>query len=102
MSELTTRRPEFITEADIARWDEHIKNDVELQKVLTENQFENFQEVLRASRWLVEEMTSRGISEFEIGAMQQTLGAHSFGADPWQVAMSIRDVYIHILATEKT
>ena len=95
-------RPEFITDADIVRWDEHIKNDVELQKVLTENQLKDLQEVLRASRWLAEEMTSRGISEFEIAGLQHTLGAHSFGADPWQVALSIRDVYIHIMATEKS
>jgi hypothetical protein len=95
-------RPEFITEADLVRWDEHIKNDVEVQKVLTEKQLEELREVLRASRWLAEEMTSRGISEFELGGLQHTLGVHSHGADPWQVALSIRDVYIHIMATEKS
>lgn len=95
-------RPEFVTDADIVRWDEHIDSDVELQKVLNGTIPARLREVLRACRWLTEEMTSREISEFEIAGMQHALGVQSHGADPWQVAQEIRNLYIEIIASEKS
>ncbi len=89
-------RPQFITPEQITQWDENINNDSLLKGVVPQAFIGDavMREVLYASLWLQEEMIKLGAVDTTIYASQLTLGKESFGADPWQVAQTLLDLYI--------
>lgn len=88
-------RPDFITDEQIAIWDEHIKRDEVLLDVVPVelvNQPE-IKEVLYAGLWVVEELTKMGYDDTVVADIQYAHGRQSFGNDTWQIARIFIDAY---------
>jgi hypothetical protein len=84
-------RPEFITAEDIQRWSDTIDNDKGVPE--TFKSFDLLREVLYASFWMAENLKKEGCSDELIVRIQYTMGALSFGHDPWQIAQEMLEAY---------
>jgi hypothetical protein len=84
-------RPEFVTEEDIARWQDVLDNDDRLPKPLLASAI--IKEVCFAGLWLAEELENSNCPEDIIVRIQFTHGRLSFGRDPWKAAQTLLDGY---------
>lgn len=84
-------RPEFVTDEDIQRWSELVDNDKNLPPGFAE--YAVLREVLYASFWLAENLQQDGCAPELITRIQYTMGALSFGKDPWVVAQDMLTAY---------
>lgn len=84
-------RPDFITDEDITRWLENIKQDEHFPKVLLDSAV--VKEVCFSGLWLCEQLEELGCPEELIVRIQYTAGTLSFGRDPWEVVQKILDGY---------
>jgi hypothetical protein len=85
------QRPLFITQLDIDRWSHNLDNDREIPKIISAPPV--LREILYASLWLAEQLQQEGCSQELIVRIQYTMGALSFGHDPWQVAQEMLTAY---------
>lgn len=88
-------RPEFITEEEITRWDQEIKEDAAHDEELYHqlSQHPELKETCYAGLYLVEELDKLGCPDELIFRIQFTAGKMSFGKDPWDVSVLILDKY---------
>lgn len=84
-------RPDFVTNEDILRWSETLNN--EPAHVRQFASFDLLREVLYASFWMAESLKKEGCSDELIVRIQYTMGALSFGHDPWQIAQEMLQAY---------
>lgn len=84
-------RPLFISEEDIHRWDESMKNEVGLPKEALSNSI--LKEVCYAGLWLAENLALLNCPEDLILRIQFTAGRLSFSRDPWEVSQEILRLY---------
>lgn len=80
-------RPDYITDADIARWTKNINSDSNIPNSAV------FREVCYAGLWLVESLDELDCPDELIVRIQYTAGKLSFGRDPWEVAIQLLDLY---------
>lgn len=86
-----SNRPEFITEEDIARWNDNLVNDAELPPVLFDD--ETVKEVMYAGLWLCEELIHLGCPGKYVVRIQHTAAAASFGREPWEIHQKFLQSY---------
>ena len=84
-------RPEFVTNEDLARWDEIIDEDAMLPKVVSDNPI--IREACYAGQWLGEELAKLGCSQEKSIRIIFTAGKLSFGRDTWQVSIDMLKAY---------
>lgn len=85
------KRPEFITDEDIARWSQVIDNDKDMPASYSEQPI--LREVMYAGAWLGEQLKAEGCPDVLITRMQYTAGGLSFGRDPWEVMQEVLTAY---------
>lgn len=86
-----SNRPEFVTEEDITRWNDNLKNDPEFPPVLFDN--ETIKEVCYAGLWLCEQLDSLGCPPGYVVRIQYAAGQASFGRDPWETHQYFLESY---------
>ncbi len=84
------KRPEFVTEEDIARWSKAIDEDTLAQSFA---QFPAIREVCYAGAWLGEELEKLGCPEDLLVRIQFTAGRLSFGRDAWTAHQKVLEAY---------
>jgi hypothetical protein len=77
-------RPTYITEVDLQRWDDNLKNDKDLPQGLIDDP--TIKEVCRAGLYLAEQLSLMNCPTDYIVRIQYTAGKMSFGRDPWEIA----------------
>lgn len=83
-------RPENISEQDIKRWDETLKDD----KIMSKMKYSDvFKEVLYANLYLREQLETLDCPEDLIVRINYTAGKMSFGRDPWDVSEYLLEQY---------
>lgn len=88
------KRPDFITQEDIVRWDDNLQNDMSLPTAIKlAQQLPLFKEVMYTGLWLAEELTKLKCNEILITRICYTTGRLSFGQDPWEVAQDMLTAY---------
>lgn len=88
-------RPDFITDEQIAAWDDNIENDEALLETLSYDLINRpeIKEVLYAGLWVAEELTKMGYDSTTVTDIQYAHGRQSFGNDTWQIAKIFVDAY---------
>lgn len=86
-----SKRPEFVTEEDIKRWNENMENDPNLPKMALE--WDTLREVCYAGLWLSEQLDALKCPPEYITRIQFTAGCCSFGRDPWEVSQKFVEKY---------
>jgi len=84
-------RPTFVTEDDIKRWDENLKNDTTLPPIIFDNP--TLKEVCYAGLYLAEQLDALQCPPEYIVRIQYTAGRCSFGRDPWKVHQEFLELY---------
>lgn len=85
-------RPDFVTDEDIARWDQAIKPDSDSGFSLLAI-FPGMKEVVYAGQWFAEEMTKLGVPEEKIVELAFVGGRLSFHKDPWEAHQELLDIF---------
>lgn len=85
------QRPDFVSSEDLARWADNLDNDPNVPKVVSSAPL--MREVLYAGLWLAEKLKEENCNELLITRIQYTMGALSFGNNPWQVAQDMLTAY---------
>lgn len=90
-------RPDFITQSDIDRWNEKIKNDplfpIEQITNLNEKMKDVFYEVCYAGCYLAEQLQALQCPSELIVRIQYTAGKVSFGNEPWKIHLNLLEKY---------
>jgi len=81
-------RPSNISNQDLSRWDEVLKQDPLLEDNIL------LKEVCYAGQYLAEKLTELKCSEDLIVRIVYTAGSLSFGRDPWEVHLEILSAYL--------
>jgi hypothetical protein len=89
------KRPDFITQQDIARWDDNIDNDPNILDFWRKDP--QLRETIYAGLWLAERLKLAGCSDLLITRIQYTTGQLSFGHNPWDMAQDMLYSYLHNL-----
>jgi hypothetical protein len=84
-------RPEFITQADIIKWNIIIDSDSELPKEFYASPA--VRESCFAGLWLAEELQKLDCPEIIITRIQFTAGKLSYGRDAWEVSKMMLEAY---------
>jgi len=84
-------RPEFVTQEDLERWNDRIKNDPGIPEGFGETEKEL--EVLYAGIWIYEQLTELECPETDIQKIQYIAGHLSRDNDTWTVAQQAVDIY---------
>lgn len=77
------RRPDFITNTDIARWSSELDSDPDMPQEMINEPI--LREVCYAGMWLVEELQKQRCPDELITRIQFSAGKASFGNDPWNI-----------------
>lgn len=85
------RRPEFVLQEDLSRWDERIDSDPNLPPSLAANPI--IREVCYAGQWLAEELEKLQCPDHLIVRIQHAAGGLSFGRDIWETHQMILTSY---------
>src|SRR5271170_4168746 len=80
----------FLTDEQIEKYDEQIKNDKIPEEILQEPLL---MEVMYAGLWLVEQLKELKCPDEYIVRIQYTAGAASFGREPWEIHQYYLDAY---------
>ena len=85
------KRPNFISDKDIARWDLELSHDpIIYQHILTSP---ILKEVCYAGMWLVEELSKLDCPPETITDLQYSAGKASFGKDIWNIHQEYLSAY---------
>lgn len=84
-------RPDFVTNEDVARWDESIQNDERVPAATKDSAV--FREVMYAGLWLTENLVELGCPLTMAFRIQYTAAKESYGNDIWAVHQEILDDY---------
>ena len=77
------RRPDFISNTDIARWSAELDSDPDISPDLVSEPI--IREVCYAGMWLVEQLQKEHCPNELIDRIQYSAGKSSFGKDPWEI-----------------
>ncbi len=88
---MNLKRPNFITEEDIQRWEANINSDPYLPEDFA-NSLE-FRELCYAGLWMYEELIKLGLNDADIGKLQYYAGKLSYHNDPWEVHQKSIEMY---------
>ena len=77
------KRPDFVTDEDLARWSDNVDNDPHLPDALKENPI--FRELGYAGLWLDEELAKLGCPSSLRVRITYTAAKSSYGRDIWAV-----------------
>lgn len=88
-------RPDYISLAQIAEWDKQLDSDIQLQQSVGAEGLKDpiLREVLYSGLWIKEKLAALGYDELTLGAVSITHGINSFGANSWQVAELLLEIY---------
>lgn len=84
-------RPESVTDEDIQRWSNNIKNNNQISPILANSPL--IHEVCMAGLWLAEQLEIVNCPIILIPRIQWTAGKLSFGRDIWQIHQNILQEY---------
>jgi hypothetical protein len=85
------KRPEFVSNEDVARWSEAINSDPNTPTLYAEQPL--MRELMYAGCWLGEQLKQEGCNDVLIVRIQYTVGQLFFGHDPWEVAQEMFMAY---------
>jgi len=85
------KRPNFITQEDITRWDNNINNDPRMLPGVAN--IVSIREVCYSGLWLAESLDKLKCPRERIIQIQFTAGRYCFGRDPWVAVQEILDHY---------
>ena len=86
-----SKRPEFVTEKDIKRWNSNLENDPNLPDEIVNN--EVIREVCYAGLWLSEQLSELECPPEWVVRIQYTAGRLSFGREPWEIHQGLLESY---------
>lgn len=88
-------RPDFISLAQISKWDEELANDNNLQANVSKEALADpaLREVLYSGLWLKEKLAELGYDAFTLAEVSLIHGINSFEANSWQVAEALLQIY---------
>lgn len=84
-------RPDFVTNADLARWNACMDNDPNLPKIV--RTIPILQEVCYAGLWFAEALSDLNVPDEQITQFQFTAGRYAFGRDPWIAHQELLEKY---------
>jgi hypothetical protein len=85
------KRPEFVSDNDLSRWNENIKNDPNLPPSLLANPI--IKEVCYAGQWISEELKKLQCPDVLIVRIMHAAGGLSFGRDIWDTHKIVLEKY---------
>lgn len=85
------KRPDFVTEENLARWNKNIENDPNMPKEVLS--IDIIKEVCYAGLWLAEELDKLGCERDHITSIQFNAGRYAFGRDPWAAHQHVLELY---------